>query len=86
MKLGWVAIALMLGSYVTVALLSVVEGSGALRVEHAFSGKPSFFLPLLVVPVLVALIGIGAWCVALTIRRRRKKRQPNLSSSGREEA
>jgi hypothetical protein len=85
-KLGIVAMALMLGSYAAVALVSVIEGSGAFRVEHSFSGKPSFFLPLLVVPVLVALVGIGAWWVALKIRGRRKKRQPNYSSSGREEA
>ena len=59
--LGIALLGIVVGSYFAVALVATSEGDGGLYVAHSFSGRPSFFLPMAVIPLLVAIFGVAIY-------------------------
>jgi hypothetical protein len=58
---GIALLAIVVGSYFATALIAAFEGSGAFSVAHSVSGRPSFFLPMAVIPLLVAIAGVAIY-------------------------
>ena len=60
-RVGIALLGIIVVSYFAVALIATFEGSGGFSVAHSFSGRPSFFLPMAAVPLLVAIVGIAIY-------------------------
>jgi hypothetical protein len=60
-RAGIALLGIVVVSYFVVALIATFEGSGGFSVAHSFSGRPSFFLPIAAVSLLVAIVGIAIY-------------------------
>jgi len=62
-RVGIVLLGVIVVSYFAVALIATFEGDGGFSVAQSFSGRPSFFLPIAAIPLLVAVVGIAIYWV-----------------------
>jgi hypothetical protein len=67
--IGWTLVGLILASVFAVALIAAFQGDGAIGVDVRWQGRPTFFMPVLYIPLLLGFIGVGAYWLWRTLRR-----------------
>ena len=72
--IGFALVAFAFTCLFTVAIIATLEGQGGFGVDYRINGRPSFFTPVVYVPLLAGIIAAAVvWVVG---RKARKSTEP----------
>jgi uncharacterized membrane protein len=77
---GWLLIGLLATCVFAVALIATFEGGGGFGVDSRVTGRLGTFVPIVYVPLLLAVVGVGAYWVWRQLRRRPHEEEPSNST------